>query len=204
MFKYRTIAKVLLLGPEGEKIISHLLLTDSNDFQVDLSRGCFFNDLPVLSVLAEARVCSLKDVIKYCKTRNLSLGNRLKDEGLLSGKDFDYMVNQDLEGDWCYFPGTVERGNESDSIIDEITDFIIKKVQSESMLSGFQYAIGFSEIEEEFGIELEPDYIECILQLLFVRKEVADVDFYRDNFDVTLYTDFAPNYREEDLMEAIF
>lgn len=189
MFKYRTIVKVLLLGMKGEKIISHLLLTNSNDFQVDLSGDFLFNELPVLSVLTETSVNSLDDVFKYCKDKNIiiPIGRKYK-EGLLVGGEKEFLINHDLEGNWIFT---------NNSLFDDMADFIIKYVQDNSIISGFQCNVSFDVVEEEFGINLEPDYTICLLELLSEREEVADADFYLDSFDVTLYTAFAPNYCEE-------
>ena len=204
MFKYRTIVKVIVLRGVTKRV-SHLLLTDSNDFQVDLSDGCIFNEFPVLSVLSETRVNSLNEVFKYCNIRNLNLPNsKISKEGLLAGGNNNLLINQYLEGVWQLI-GRPLKDNWSlrnNSIFDEISDFIIKKVQTDSILSGFQYIISFNEIEEKFGIILETDYIECIFQLLCNREEVAEVDLWEDSFDVTLYTYYAPNYCEE--LEEIY
>lgn len=75
----------------------------------------------------------------------------------------------------------------------EIADYIIKTVQSES--SGFQYIVFYDEIEMEFGLRLDSVIIKEIENSLWLREEVADIEL-DDGFDIVLYTDYAPNYRE--------
>lgn len=102
MCKYGTIAKVILCVPGGEKVMSHLLLTDNNDFQVDLTGDFFFNELPVLTVLGEARVESLEDVYEYLCTYNIEEpSGTIKDEGLIVGGERDFLINHELLGGWC-------------------------------------------------------------------------------------------------------
>lgn len=194
MFVYRTIAKVLVWR-HGVRCLSHLLLTSNNDFQVDLSNGCTFNEFTVMSVLSVTRVNSLNDVYTYCHNHKIALSSfRITNAGLLVGVDKDYLINKSLVGDLYV---------SKNSLFDEMADFIISNVQDKSVLSGFQYLVSFSEIEKVFGIKLEPDYIDCLLELLNNRNEVADVDFHGDNFDLTLFTDFAPNYCEGDYCEEL-
>lgn len=72
-----------------------------------------------------------------------------------------------------------------------ITDFIIKTVQEESILSGFQYIVDFSLIEDTFQIKLSKENIELIESSLSVREEIADVQIIDGAFDVIIYTDYA-------------
>lgn len=82
--------------------------------------------------------------------------------------------------------------------IEGICDFIIKTVQTKSILSGFQYIVDFDSINDEFGMpmnfKLKLDAYDALLE----REEVADVELTDEGFDVVLYTKYAPNYNEED------
>ena len=80
----------------------------------------------------------------------------------------------------------------------KIADFIIKTVQEESILSGFQYTIDYSHLEGIFDIKLTEDTIQQIKLELEKREEVSDVICDEDVFDVVIYIDFAPNYIEEE------
>lgn len=86
--------------------------------------------------------------------------------------------------------------------VSEIVDYVVKTVQDESILSGFQYIVEFEDIEDEFNISLnDKALINDIATLLSERDEVADVlvtDDGFEGFDVVLYTDFAPNYQKEE------
>lgn len=78
----------------------------------------------------------------------------------------------------------------------EIVDFIIETVQGDSIVSGFQLNISYEELERKFGNFLEDD-LSFIYDLLIEREEVADVIMSEDEYDVVLYTDYAPNYQEQ-------
>lgn len=194
MFKYKTIAKVLLLGFSEERIVGHLLLTNSNEFQVDLTSDCLFNYLPVLSVLNETRVETLEDIFKYCKERKIKISkDRILKNGLLVGGEKDFLITKGLKGNW----------QNNNGLLDRIVDYIIETVQTESITSGFQYMVSVTQIEEKFEVKLNLDYINCINNLLLYREEVGatEIDGNYINkdlyFDVVLYTDYAPNYNEE-------
>lgn len=79
-------------------------------------------------------------------------------------------------------------------IINDICDFVIKTVQTKSILTGFQYVVYYSDIFEEFSITLTKYEISSIKNELLLREEVADVVYNDNGFDVVLYTDYAPNY----------
>jgi len=79
-------------------------------------------------------------------------------------------------------------------VFNDIVNYIIHKVQTDSILSGFQLLINVTDIELRFGLSLDTDSIDCILDLLREKEEVADVVFYNGYFDVLLYTDYALNY----------
>ncbi len=80
------------------------------------------------------------------------------------------------------------------NILNLIADYIIKQVQEESILSGFQYVVEYSGIEEKFSIIIEQDLKSKIVDVLLQREEVADVLLDNEGFDVVIYTNYAPNY----------
>lgn len=80
----------------------------------------------------------------------------------------------------------------------DIARYIIKTVQDNAWLNGFQYIISYSMIEDEFNIELNAKMVEEIVEALEWSEEVADVEYDDYDIDVVLYTNYAPNYREED------
>ncbi|EKS4345204.1 hypothetical protein QB607_003208 [Clostridium botulinum] len=83
------------------------------------------------------------------------------------------------------------------NLFEEISNYIVKTVQEESTLEGFQYIISQKDIWEKFGKEID-EYIENkIIEVTSKKEEVAEIFMDTDGFDVTLYTDFAPNYIEE-------
>lgn len=83
-------------------------------------------------------------------------------------------------------------------MINQICNFIIKTTQEESILSGFQYTIEYSIISKMFSIQMNQENINLIVKELLNKEEVADVEIFDDCFDVVLYTDFAPNYNDND------
>lgn len=85
----------------------------------------------------------------------------------------------------------------SKNLFEEISNYIVKTVQEESTLEGFQYTINQSDIWEKFGVEINEYIINKIEEVTSKKEEVAEIFMDTDGFDVTLYTDFAPNYIEE-------
>lgn len=85
-------------------------------------------------------------------------------------------------------------------IFKKISEYIIDQVaeNSESSMSGFQYCVTDSEIQEMFAVDIENYINEKILEELDKREEVADVQLDTDGFDVVLYTKYAPNYIDEE------
>lgn len=74
----------------------------------------------------------------------------------------------------------------------EVADFIIKEVQEKS--TGFQLVVSTLNVVKELGLtEFDTPNIRAELES---RKEVADVEVVDSNFDVVLYTDYAPDYKE--------
>ena len=87
-------------------------------------------------------------------------------------------------------------------LIKEIASFIIKETQDNSILSGFQYETDFTRVLEVFGQRLDQEIKNSIIEELETREEVAQADLEEDFiFDVTLFTDYAPNYNKEDYEE---
>lgn len=86
-------------------------------------------------------------------------------------------------------------------MINKIVDYIIKEVQEKSELSGFQNIVLYSDISEKFSGEIEEYFQNLVMDSLLKREEIADVILDTDGFDIVLYTDFAPNYKEEDYFE---
>jgi hypothetical protein len=82
------------------------------------------------------------------------------------------------------------------NIFESIADFIIKKVQADSIESGFQLIVSYSEIEKKFGMGIEQHVRGEIIEALEDREEVADIQTDNDGYDVVLYTDYAPNYND--------
>lgn len=82
---------------------------------------------------------------------------------------------------------------------EKISKYIIECVQeeSDSSMSGFQYTIENQQLEEKFNCKLDKKSIEEIENILCSREEVADVQVYDNLFDVVLYTNYAPNYIED-------
>ncbi|WP_291566903.1 MULTISPECIES: hypothetical protein [unclassified Clostridium] len=85
------------------------------------------------------------------------------------------------------------------NLFEEIAKYLVKTVQEESdgSMSGFQYIISNADIQEKFGKEIEEYINNKIMDASFEREEIADICIDTDGFDVVLYTDFAPNYIEE-------
>lgn len=82
----------------------------------------------------------------------------------------------------------------------DIVRYIIKTVQDEALLNGFQYIINYSTIEEEFNLKLDSSMINNVVEELERTEEVADVNYDDYGFDVVLYTNYATSYREEDFV----
>ncbi|GAA0082916.1 hypothetical protein [Clostridium sp. CTA-6] len=80
------------------------------------------------------------------------------------------------------------------NLFEKIADYIVKTVQEESTLEGFQYTISEANIQENFGLEIKNYIDDKIMEEMVKRKEVAEIFMDTDGFDVTLYTDSAPNY----------
>ena len=89
----------------------------------------------------------------------------------------------------------------SEELLKRITDYIVKTVQEESILSGFQYIVDYSDVQSHFAKEIGEYINNQIVEALESREEVADVEQDTDGFDVVLYTDFAPNYEDKDYEE---
>jgi hypothetical protein len=85
-----------------------------------------------------------------------------------------------------------------DKLFEKISNYIIKTVQENSMLSGFQYVVSYKDIQETFSQEIDEYINSKIIENLSAREEVADVQEDTDGFDVVLYTKYAPNYIEEE------
>ena len=88
----------------------------------------------------------------------------------------------------------------SKNLFEEIANYLIKTVQeeSDSSMSGFQYVVSEADIQEKFGKEIENYINDKIMEEIVKRKEVAEIYLDTDGFDITLYTDFAPNYIKEE------
>ncbi|MCK9470678.1 MAG: hypothetical protein M0Q88_02865 [Bacilli bacterium] len=93
MIKYSVIVKVLLWEREGHGNVAHLLLSNSNEHQVDLET-LWFNELPVLTFITETRVNTLEDVYKYCRENNIILQKDFL--GLRVGFYKDFKIGEDL------------------------------------------------------------------------------------------------------------
>lgn len=86
----------------------------------------------------------------------------------------------------------------NEELLKRITDYIVKTVQEESTLSGFQYVVDYSDVQSHFAKEIGEYVNNQIVEALEVREEVADVEQDTDGFDVVLYTNFAPNYEGDE------
>jgi Fe-S cluster assembly iron-binding protein IscA len=82
-------------------------------------------------------------------------------------------------------------------MINRICDYIIRIVQENSILSGFQYEVDYKTVEDEFGIIVDEEMKQIISANLSQREEVADVVLDEDGFNVVIYTKYAPNYNKE-------
>lgn len=82
------------------------------------------------------------------------------------------------------------------TIIEKIATDIIKTVQinSDSSMSGYSYTIDYATILSKYSQQINEAINAAITKELEKREEVADVQEDTDGFDVTLYTDYAPNY----------
>jgi len=80
------------------------------------------------------------------------------------------------------------------NLFEKISNYIVKTVQEESMLKGSQYVNSKVDIWERFGEEINEYIINKIEEVTSKKEEVAEIFMDTDGFDVTLYTDFAPNY----------
>ncbi|MBN3375735.1 hypothetical protein CF087_17870 [Clostridium botulinum] len=80
------------------------------------------------------------------------------------------------------------------NLFEKIAEYLIKTVQEESTLSGFQYTISNADIQERFRMEIENYINDKIIEVTSKKEEVAEIFTDTDGFDITLYTDFAPNY----------
>ncbi|MBY6842817.1 hypothetical protein [Clostridium botulinum] len=70
-------------------------------------------------------------------------------------------------------------------------------MQEERTLEGFQYTISNTDIQERFGKEIDEYINDKIIEVTSKKEEVAEIFVDTDGFDVTLYTDFAPNYNNK-------
>ncbi|EQB4341422.1 hypothetical protein ACYJ2U_001806 [Clostridium botulinum] len=85
----------------------------------------------------------------------------------------------------------------SKNLFEEIAEYLVKTVQEESTLEGFQYTISNADIQERFGKEIDEYINDKIIEVTSKKEEVAEIFVDTDGFDVTLYTDFAPNYNNK-------
>lgn len=85
-------------------------------------------------------------------------------------------------------------------IFEKISNYIITEVaeNSDSSMSGFQYCVNYADVQELFATEIDEFINEMILSELNKSEKVADVELDTDGFDVVLYTDYAPNYENEE------
>ncbi|BAO04950.1 uncharacterized protein CBO05P1_231 [Clostridium botulinum B str. Osaka05] len=72
------------------------------------------------------------------------------------------------------------------NLFEEISNYIVKTVQEESTLEGFQYTINQSDIQERFGKEIDEYIINKIIEVTSKKEEVAEIFTDTDGFDVTL------------------
>ena len=98
----------------------------------------------------------------------------------------------------CIMCDEEAKNSRRDSVLKEIVDHIVKTVQEESVLNGFQYIVSYESIEKELGVKLFNEYTSIIKMELETREEVADVEMDNHGFDVALCTDYAPNYCKDD------
>lgn len=77
-------------------------------------------------------------------------------------------------------------------MLHKICDYIVSTVINETF--DFQYRIFFDEIENNFSIKLNDEWISDISLMLSQREEIADLYVDTDNFDIVIYTDYSPNY----------
>lgn len=88
----------------------------------------------------------------------------------------------------------------NNGLFEEIAEYIVKSVQKNSILSGFQYIVDYTEIGTKFEVEITETNKEKIIDALQEREEVADVQKDPIGFDVVLFTAYAPNYSEDNLL----
>lgn len=79
---------------------------------------------------------------------------------------------------------------------DDIAKYIVRQVQENSILSGFQYIVSYKDVQNTFSIKLNKYVNKQIINALYDREEVADIQEDEEGFDVVIYTSFAPNYIE--------
>jgi hypothetical protein len=84
------------------------------------------------------------------------------------------------------------------NLFEKIADYIVKQVQENSKLSGFQYIVDHTDIQTIFNQEIDEYINNKIIEALCKKEEVADAQVDTDGFDVVLYTKYAPNYVEEE------
>lgn len=131
---------------------------------------------------------------------------KLTEEVIYSIRDNVNLTDQQLMHLQNIGIDTEEYTNDRDILIAEtkkskiakVVDYIIKEVQEKSNpdMGGFQYIVDDADIMMAFQFGMEQDTQEEILDALLERKEVADAFLDTDGYDVTLFTDHAPNYVE--------
>jgi hypothetical protein len=86
---------------------------------------------------------------------------------------------------------------ENQKLYEMIADFCIKQVQENAgcCSEGTNWITDYDEVEEEFSICINDINLEAVIEAIEKREEVAEV-LLDDGFDVTIYTDFSPFYKD--------
>lgn len=82
----------------------------------------------------------------------------------------------------------------------EVAKYIVKQVQEKALDNGRQYCLDKKEVFEKFNLERTEENEKSIIEALEQRKEISYFEEDKEEYDILLYLDYAPNYEwtEED------
>ena len=92
------------------------------------------------------------------------------------------------------------REYQKEELLTKISNFMIKQVQNNSVETGFQYIVSYDVIEKSFGITLDDNLKNELLEEIQSREEVTDVQEDKLGFDIVLGTSNAPNYNPDNFL----
>lgn len=105
--KYNRIVSGTLTSLKGKETYKNqfILMQDNKnftDFDVDLTGDLFFNtDFEITEIISEIYINSLDELYMYCTINNVIIPkNYITEDGLICGGEKDYIINNDLVGNW--------------------------------------------------------------------------------------------------------